>query len=196
MREVYNYRTSIYHILGVSLFALLFTATCIDESVNPDISETKDKAEYDFRLGGLITADSIGVIGEYEGINVDSNWDPDLGIVYLGTDKNILPTGTFTFYIKSIDTVNKVAFLSGATVSTADKLVGTAAEINAQTYVMLSEAEMREHLEAEDGRQWINEIEIGTNYISGLIDDHGLWIKNVRTGEFSVFVGSFTAIKK
>lgn len=199
MEKMFKPRTSIYYILWVSLFAILFTVSCNDEPLEPDKSDTKDKAEYDLVLGGI--GGGVNLKGE----NVDSNWDRDLGIVWLGNDENRLPTGTLTLLIDRISTTSGIsqAVISSAALSTADQLVGTGAEINAKTYLSLGEDELLEY-GAEHGFQWIDSVVIGTNYISGSLgswvdDDNlegGLVMKDANTGEIKVLWGSFTALSK
>ena len=190
MRKIYNYRTYIYHIAGVCLFALLFTASCKKKVLAPDSSDTKNKAQYNFVVAGK----------KYIGENIDSNWDPEWGIVYLGTDEKNEPTGTFTFFIDSLGTRegSTIAYLSSLTVSTVNVLVGTGAEINGKTYVPSGE---------KDRKPVLQNVEIGVNkrgedYISGEIGHifegkfflNFTTIKNIITGETVVFKGSFTAI--
>jgi hypothetical protein len=198
MKNIYRNKTSIYHIAMVCLFATIFTTvSCSKDSVvdEPDNNDIKDKAEYELYIGEL----------ELIGKNIESNWDPDLGIVWLGTDESILPTGTLTIIIDTIVTTSgiKQAWISSATLSTADKLVGTGPEINAKTYFSLGGEELLGYGDAN--KQWIDFVEIGGNYISGRIaiydDDSGDliggWLmKDAKTGEIHGLFGSFTAIIK
>jgi hypothetical protein len=187
-------------VVGLFVFAILFIVSCIDESIKPDNNETKDKAEYKLYIAGK----------ELIGDGVDSSWDPSLGIIWLGTDENNLPTGTLTILIDTIITVNgiKQAFIASATLSTVDALVGTAQQINGKTYRTMSRDEMEVELGAETGIQWIDSVVVGANYISGSIDrweedpysdgevwtKEGWYMKETTTGEMHYLEGTFTAI--
>jgi hypothetical protein len=194
MKQMFNTRASVYYIAGVCLFAILFTVSCIDESLKPDSSDTKDKAEYELFINDK------KLIGE----NIDSNWDSELGIVWLGTDENRLPTGTLTIFIDTIvaSSGRNQAWISSAILSTADQLVGTGTEINAKTYHSLGKDELLGYGDAHT--QWIDFVEIGANYISGVIvvydddgDASGGWLmKDTNTGEIATLFGTFTAIRK
>jgi hypothetical protein len=200
MEKINKKRISFDHIPVVVLFvfAILFIVSCNDESINikPDNNETKDKAEYEL--------DIVGKEKPLIGDGVDSNWDPSLGMIWLGTDENNLPTGTLTIFIDTIITFSgeKQAWISSAILSTVDALTGTAEEINGKTYFLLDPDEMTELFEAESGVQWLNSVVIGANYISGEIgywDEHGddytgWYMRDAITGEIHMLTGTFTAI--
>lgn len=195
MEKINKKRISFDHIpmVGLFVFAILFIVSCIDESIKPDNSETKDKAEYEL----VIVGKEKPLIGD----SVDSNWDPSLGIVWLGTDENNLPTGTLTIFIDTIITFSgeKQAWISSAILSTVDALTGTGEEINGKTYSLLTKAEMLE-MGAESGIQFLDSVVVGANYISGEIgrDDQGLptgwFMKETTTDEIIQLFGTFTAI--
>lgn len=192
MEKINKKRISFDHIPVVVLFvfAILFIVSCNDESINlkPDNNETKDKAEYEL----VIVGKEKPLIGD----GVDSNWDPSLGIVWLGTDENNLPTGTLTIFIDTIITFSGIreAWISSATLSTVDALTGTAEEINGKTYILMEGV-------GESGIQFLDSVVVGANYISGEIgrDDQGLqrgWLmKETTTDEIIQLFGTFTAIK-
>jgi hypothetical protein len=199
MKKMFKTRASMLHVLVVLLFATLLNISCVKERIKPDNSDTKDKAEYDLIVMG--GDGSKPLLGE----NIDSNWDPSLGIVWLGTDENNLPTGTLTIIIDTVVTTSGLsqAIITSAALSTSDKLVGTGPEINAKTYLSLSKDELLEG-GAEHGFQWIDSVVIGANYISGKIGsgkvDDDVWepwvMKDANTGELAAFWGTFTAIAK
>ena len=202
MKNIYRNRISTYHIAVVCLFAVLFTTvSCSKDSVvdEPDNNDIKYKAAYELSIFG--DSGYKKLVGK----NIESNWDPDLGIVYLGNDESILPTGTLTIIIDTIITTSgkKQAWISSAALSTADKLIGTGTEINAKTFLSLSKDELQ-GLGAEAHTQWIDSVEIGANYISGRIghwgeDEYGevffgWFMKDANTGDIHVLSGTFTAI--
>jgi hypothetical protein len=195
MKNMYRNRISFFHIGVVCLFATVFPVACSEDPVvdEPDNSDTKDKAEYRLEIGDY----------KLVGKNIDSNWDSELGIVWLGNDESILPTGTLTIIIDTIVTSSdgKQAWISSAALSTADQLVGTGSEINAKTYFSLGKDELME-LGMEMHTQWIDSLVIGANYISGKIghwfDEDGIFfgwfMKDANTGELHELSGNFTAI--
>lgn len=192
MEKINKKRISFDHIPVVVLFvfAILFIVSCNDESINlkPDNNETKDKAEYEL----VIVGKEKPLIGD----SVDSNWDPSLGIVWLGTDENNLPTGTLTIFIDTIITFSGIreAWISSANLSTVDTLTGTAEEINGKFYILMEGV-------GESGIQFLDSVVVGANYISGKIgrDDQGIqkgWLmKETTTDEIIQLFGTFTAIK-
>lgn len=191
---MYKNKASIFKFLVVCLFAILFTVSCIDESIKPDNNDTKDKAEYTLEISGYKK--------DVRGYDVDSNWDSELGIVWLGTGEEYLPTGTLTIFIDTIITVSgeKQAWISSAILSTVDALTGTGEEINGKTYSLLTKAEMLE-LGAESGIQWLSFVEIGANYIEATIgrghDDappEGWFMRETTTNELVRVDGTFTAL--
>jgi hypothetical protein len=71
------------------------------------------------------------------GEKVDTNYDPNLKTIYLGTDDDNEPLGTLTLEIDSPFTAsdgNQYANVSSATLSTTDKREGTGGELNARLY--------------------------------------------------------------
>jgi hypothetical protein len=193
MKKIYRNRSSIYHIAVVCLFAILFTVSCSKDSVvdEPDNNDIKDKAEYHLEIGDKVLV----------GKNIDSNWDSELGIVWLGTDENELPTGTLTVTIDTIVTSSSgrnQAWVSSATLSHVDKLVGTSSEINAKTYFSLEKDAIMKLI----GTPYLilYGVEIGANYISGSItykdisDEYGWPLKETTTGTVAELKGTFTAI--
>lgn len=193
MEKINKKRISFDHIpvVGLFVFAILFIVSCIDESIKPDNNEAKDKAEYE-----LVIITNVGKEKPLIGDSVDSNWDPSLGIVWLGTDENNLPTGTLTIFIDTIITFSGIreAWISSANLSTSDTLTGTAEEINGKFYILMEGV-------GESGIQFLDSVVVGANYISGKIgrDDQGIqkgWLmKETTTDEIIQLFGTFTAIK-
>jgi hypothetical protein len=194
MKKLFKTRGFMYRVSAVLLFALLFTASCMDEAVKADDEDPAiDKAEYDLKIAGY----------HLKGENIESNWDSSLGIVWLGTDKNIEPTGTLTIFIDSLVTTSSgenVARIASASLSHVDQLVGTGPEINGKTYVTVSEDEIRQLFGVP--YLMIFDVKIGANYISGrisILDDEGDvaagWpMREVNSGEVYMLFGTFTAI--
>lgn len=192
---MYKNRKSVYHVSVVFFSAFLFATACSDDPVPDDleIKGKKDKAVYELFVAGK----------ELIGDGVNSNWDPSLGIVWLGTDEKNLPTGTLTILIDSIaeDAENgTIAYINSATLSTVDQLVGTGAEINGKLYHTLDGDEL---LGLTDLRfLWFDNVEIGENYIEGRIgiydefgDIAGGWpMREATTGELIMLIGSFTSL--
>jgi hypothetical protein len=193
MKIINNKTFSVFHIpkVGLFVFAILLIVSCIKESIKPDNDETKNKAEYKL----FISDKEDDLIGD----GVDSSWDPSLGMIWLGTDQNNLPTGTLTIIIDSI--VDNIAVISSATLSTVDALVGTAVEINGKTYSLVGKDELQEEFNFDVGIQILDSVVVGANYISGRIglrDETGLYagwlMKETSTGENHMLTGTFTAI--
>ena len=115
--------------------------------------DRRDKASYLITITGSEGGPHI-LVGE----NIDSNWDRDNGIIYLGTDDNNEPIGTITLIIGTI--TGGEANVIDAIVSKTDVRVGTGAELNGRTFFL---PEM-------GGTQKLENIKVGLNYISGTLN--------------------------
>jgi hypothetical protein len=118
------------------------------------------------------------------GDDVDSNWDPSLGLIWLSTDKVHEPLGTLTLFI-FFGADDKTATIASAVLSKTDHAIGTAAEINGKLY------------ETEDGGNLgvgtLHEVERGPNYIRGKLKE--LAMTEVTSGESVKVSGWFVATK-
>jgi hypothetical protein len=190
MKKLFKIRGFMYHISAVVLFALFFTASCMDEAVKAgDEDPAIDKAKYDLKIGDY----------HLEGENIESNWDPSLGIVWLGNDEENLPTGTLTILIDTMFTSGgrTHARIASAALSHVDHLTGTGPEINGKTYFSPEKDELPLfHV------QGIDSVEVGEYFISGKLQTWGYsgdnspgWqMKDAQTGEMHTLTGTFTAI--
>jgi hypothetical protein len=110
---------------------VFFMASCVKEPGGPFSGNgTRDKGEYTFTIKG-----SAGGPHIIKGESVDTNWDPDLGLVYLGTDATHEPLGTLTITISKVE--NKQADILTGVVSKTDVRVGTGSEINGRTFSLI-----------------------------------------------------------
>jgi len=97
-----------------------------------------DKATYNLKIKHVSGSGSGKIL---VGEKIDSNWDSENGIIWLGNDEKNEPTGTLTLEIASPYTNTDgelVAYVGSATLSTQDKLTGTADELNGRTYSMVT----------------------------------------------------------
>jgi hypothetical protein len=135
-------------------FILLIAALLVMISCNKiDNGDRRDKASYMITITGSEGGPHV-LVGE----EVDSNWDQDIGVIYLGTDANNEPLGTVTLTIGNI-TAGEAPIIS-AIVSKTDVRVGTGDEINGRTFF----------LPELGGLQKVENITVGANFISGEIN--------------------------
>ena len=156
---------------------LLVAATACGPEAKKTNNDTVSKAEYVI----VITGDHERTI---RGDDISSNWTPQDGLVYLGTDKYKTedPIGTLTMTIGSqiSQDLNEHAVLT-ATLSKTDRAMGTADQLNARLYELVEGT--------------ITEVEIGANYIKGSL---GLKMERVLIytwdePESVNVIGTFTA---
>jgi len=129
--------------------ALLVMISC-NELNNGD---RRDKASYMITITGSKDGPHI-LVGE----DINSNWDQDNGIIYLGTDASNEPLGTITLRIGAI--TGGEAPILHAVVSKTDVRVGTGAELNGRTFA----------LPESGSTQKVENITVGSNYISGQVN--------------------------
>jgi|LSQX01.1.fsa_nt_gb hypothetical protein len=158
--------------LVTGLFLVLMMAACGKETPDPNSNLTMEKPSYHLEITG---ADGAGVnafgIKIIEGVNIESNWDSDLGYAWLGTDASNLPIATITIVSEGSNPENDDEMLATVNISTTDARTGTSEELNPKLYI-------RESIR-------ITDIEIGNNYISGVF---GGSFTEVNTNEtFSIF---------
>jgi hypothetical protein len=163
------------------LFVLYSCGTDTDIKPNGPI-DTPEIAEYEFSLSGK------QLIGQ----DVDSQWKPDDGLVWLSTDDKHEDQrelfGTLTLFIgPPIFTGSEVLTVSSALLSTTDKLVGTGPELNGKLYSYMPESSTAdcEHIEVVAATGSF----IKVNYIC-------MHMQEVNTGEVIKVRGSFTALAK
>jgi hypothetical protein len=179
-------------VILVSVLALI-TLSCSGKSVEPTSDATEVRGSYDLIIGtGKVrctaqdphTCDSATVL---LGQDVDTNWAPEDGFIYLGADEQLQgkPIGTLTMTIAAPifdeDEGLLLATVLDAVVSKTDARCGTAAELNAKLYGLLS------------GEVFV--LEIGANFINGFAE---LRMEKVspRDGETELVdvTGPFTAL--
>jgi hypothetical protein len=144
-----------------------------------------DKATYNLKIKKISGSGSSKIL---VGLNIDSNWDSENGIIWLGNDEKNEPTGTLTLEIGSPYTNTdgeQEAAIGSATLSTQDKIIGTADELNGRTYSFVG---MDAYIVID---------KIGSNYI----EVKKIYIKmdrvlyyNTDLPETIELTGSFTAI--
>jgi len=129
---------------------------------------------YNLTISG--SGGNIDLIGD----DVDSNWDPDFGIIWLDMDTKLGPPyGTITiniFYINGKSTAD----ISDVTISTQDAISGTGDELNGK------------HYHGGEDYKIVN-IESNSDYISAEIAD--IPLEESTTGEAITVSGTFTAVK-
>ena len=148
--------------------SILFTQSCEKEGDNKD---TIDKASYSLTIESA-SGDTVQLIGT----KIDSNWDSDLGIIWLGTDEENLPTGTLTIFINNINQ-DKTASAVDITLSTTNQLVGTSENLIAKLY--------------HTGIGELKDVVVGANFISASLEEVSMQESN--TGEQVKVSGWFKA---
>jgi len=126
------------------------------------VNESADEAEYELTLTGDGIEGEMVLIGK----NVDSNWDPDTGFIFLNTDENNEPLGTLTMNL-AVPLPDAPIWLErwgyvpvyDALASKSDVRVGTAAETNSRTYTKI---------DGDD--KGMTEMKIGNNFIWAKVD--------------------------
>jgi hypothetical protein len=160
--------------LSVVYIAILGLLACGGADKNSNATVTKGEyvivvsGDHDVRL---------------EGDNVDTNWDPNGGFVFLNTDEFNEPLGTLTMTIGGqIDESIKEYAVFSALLSKTDVQVGTALELNSRLF---------EFIEGS-----ITNVEIGSNFIRaslGLKMTRVLFYPDDEPEDVNV-VGTFTAM--
>lgn len=153
---------------------------CKEKDIPVTTAKSVDKPEYIIELHGAGGVGSVAGTKLVKGETIESSWDDDLGLVWLGTDKNNLPIGTITMEVDSISVSERTAIAKEIYISTTDARSGTSDVLNAKLYYRSS---MR-----------LGNVEIGGNYIKavfGVVDMVEVGTSNVISAN-----GSFTAMGK
>jgi len=135
-------------LIPISIILLI---SCGTDNIDP-VNKTVTKGEYVIEIVNRTTGDTTTLVGT----DVDTNWDPDRGLIWLGTDDKLdgKPIGTVTAFV-SVDysNQNKSVEVHDFSISKTDVRKGTADELNARLFRGTSFVE-----------KW-HQIEIGKNYI-------------------------------
>lgn len=141
--------------LVLLLICLAFPGCNNDNSQTPTVNGEITEGRYSLTL----SSEHFGST-PLDGDSVSTSWAADTGAIFLGADENNQPLGTLTMTVGPVYThpngLRTVNVLS-AVLSKSDVRVGTAEELNAMTYNLIS---------APDANH-IFSVEIGTNYIRG-----------------------------
>lgn len=140
------------------LVPALLLATCLacgggSDPTGPIEPPTDEPSQYSLQLGSYTLIGNLGV---------DTNWDDDLGIIYLGSDDIAEPIGTVTLLIGPISSGTnggRTATITDATVSTSRVRVGTGEELDAKLWRQVSPV----------GLQQVTGIRNGDNFIEGTL---------------------------
>jgi hypothetical protein len=165
---------------SVILFVTLFMITSCTDVGDENVNDSLDKGGYLFTITG-----SEGGPRVLEGTDVDTNWDKDLGFIYLNADAKNEPLGTV--YITIGPVMNGEADILSGTVSKTDVQSGTAEVLNARTFTLIT-----------DTNNKVKEVKIGSNYISAKFEMKMERVLNWPEDQpESVTVeGNFVAVKK
>jgi hypothetical protein len=121
------------NILVVLILISLISSSCFKTNTTPG-NKTNNIGEYVLNIEVVSgSGSSKTLIGK----KVDTNYDPNLETIYLGTDDNNEPLGTLTLEIDSPFTASngkQYANVASATLSTTDKREGSGGDLNARLY--------------------------------------------------------------
>lgn len=161
------------HVSSFLLFAALLLLVSCEKDNPPEGEGIKNVAGYDLKMKG---SDGSGII--VNGEDVESNWDSELGVIWLGMDEKNGPLYT-TITISYVTINDSTATTRIIEISTQDVLVGTGDEFNARLY--------------QGGITDIKILETGSNYITGEFKDTP--VQEVNSGDAYSVNGTFTALK-
>lgn len=130
-------RTHIARIVVAIFFVGSLTTFCTTEVAPVNDNESYDKASYTLEI---TPGDGAGVSDGTKlvyGKTIECTWDDEIGIVWLGTDRDSVPIATITFKVGAVtkkspdyDYVDAI----GLAISTTDRRTGTSEQLNAKTY--------------------------------------------------------------
>jgi len=163
---------SIYISVLPVIITLIFFASCAKID-SPKGDGTKDKASYDITLKG--SSGSVKIKGD----GVDSNWDSELGLIWLGMDTKKGPLFA-TINISYILNSESTGTIRNIDISTQEAISGTADELNGKLY---------------SGSLFdIDSIDIGRNYITATFKE--IPMQETTTDEAVTASGTITALEK
>lgn len=177
-----SYKNPLFFYLPIIISVLLLLSSCGSE-VEKDNNEVVEKGEYFIVIDG----DSGKTILDAK-LSPDTNWDQNMGYIYLGTEEDSNyngAIGTMHIQIAYEDVTDEdVYYPTSVILSKTDQRIGTAAELNARLYNYTSGG--------------LFEVEIGANFIRGKID---LVMERERIypqdeAETVTVQGTFTAVNK
>lgn len=195
-------------ILLLAIFALI---SCIPFDLPNLGTDTVEKGEYDIRIFGPKTDTRL------VGHNVDTQWIPEDGWIYLGTEEigSLKPIGTVTLVLNAFvesHSITRFSFedgsltrdtvpyfsLKSALVSKTEKRRGTAAELDAKLFE-ISLMNVPGIGEIPNGT--VHDVQVGQNFIRGTISMqmHRLLLNpNDPNAEPEVVLvqGTFTAMSR
>lgn len=160
-------------LVSTSLIMGLLLVSCEKEVAPINDNESYDKSSYTLKIFG---AGGAGVTDDHKlihGKTIESTWDDELGLVWLGTDRDSVPIATITFEVGEFHEYSEYDYVDAHKIhiSTTDVRVGTSEQLNAKLYT------------AEEGE--ILFFKRGGNYVTGLLRVHNM--SEINTGQL-VFV--------
>jgi len=167
-------------LLLSALVAGMLIVSCEKEVAPINDNESYDKSSYTLKIYG---AGGAGVTGDHKlihGKTIESTWDDELGLVWLGTDRDSVPIATITFEIGEFHVYSEGDYADAHKIhiSTTDVRVGTSEQLNAKLYT------------AEEGDILL--FKRGGNYVKGVLSVP--YMSEINTGQLVNAVCEFVVV--
>lgn len=163
------------------IYCLFILVSCGTSDPGENSNEFIENGEYDLVINNTTTGEVTNLIAK----TVDTNWDAEIGFIFLSTD-DVLdndPIGTVSINIIADLERDTALVVPGGIVSKTDMRIGTSEQLNARTFEIIKGS--------------IRNITIGGNFIKGEILDckmEQIFTPYGQAPEQATLSGTFTAV--